>query len=168
MHFIQNIKPKAIARNTPILLAAITLGAALATDALAARHVGGGGGHGGGGRFGGGHISGGFGGGHIGSGFAGGRMAGDHPGGHAGAFLGTPGGGDFHGARMGGFHDGNHGFREHFGAGLYGYVPGYGDYGYDDNGNDGLGDYAGDTACFQYRHVHTTVGWQWRQVWVCN
>jgi hypothetical protein len=160
MHFIQNIKP--------ILLAAITLGAALATDALAARHVGGGGGHGGGGRFGGGHISGGFGGGHIGSGFAGGRMAGDHPGGHAGAFLGTPGGGDFHGARMGGFHDGNHGFREHFGAGLYGYVPGYGDYGYDDNGNDGLGDYAGDTACFQYRHVHTTVGWQWRQVWVCN
>jgi hypothetical protein len=43
-------------------------------------------------------------------------------------------------------------------------VPGYyyDDYGY------GLDDYAGDSACFQYRHVYTTSGWQWRQVWVCN
>jgi hypothetical protein len=45
-----------------------------------------------------------------------------------------------------GFHDGHHRFREHFGAGLYSYIPGYGDYGYDDYGYDGLGDYAGDTA----------------------
>ena len=31
-----------------------------------------------------------------------------------------------------------------------------------------MDDYAGDNACFQYRHVHTTSGWRWRQVWVCN
>jgi hypothetical protein len=56
MHLIQNIKQKSIARNTMILLAAITLGTAVATDALAAGH--GGGGHGGG--FGGGaHMGGG-------------------------------------------------------------------------------------------------------------
>jgi hypothetical protein len=35
-----------------------------------------------------------------------------------------------------GFHDGHHRFREHFGAGLYSYIPGYGDYGYDDYGYD--------------------------------
>ena len=66
MHLIQNIKQKSIARNTMILLAAITLGTAVATDALAAGH--GGGGHGGG--FGGGaHMGGGFGGGaHMGGG----------------------------------------------------------------------------------------------------
>ena len=75
MDLIKNIKRKSIARNTIMFLAAITVGAAVATDALAAGHVGGAGGHGGGGGFGGGHISGGFGGGHIGSGFAGGRMA---------------------------------------------------------------------------------------------
>jgi hypothetical protein len=34
--------------------------------------------------------------------------------------------------------------------------PGYGDY--DDY------DYAGDSACFQYRNIYTTAGWQWRQV----
>ena len=60
MHLIQYIKQKSLARNTMILLAAIMLGTAVATDALAAGH-GGGGGHAGG--FGGGaHMGGGFGG----------------------------------------------------------------------------------------------------------
>ncbi|MFZ1088664.1 MAG: hypothetical protein WAN75_05255, partial [Xanthobacteraceae bacterium] len=62
MHLIQNIKQKSLARNTMVLLAAIMLGTAVATDALAAGH-GGGGGHAGG--FGGGaHMGGGFGGAH--------------------------------------------------------------------------------------------------------
>ena len=57
MHLIQYIKQKSLARNTMILLAAIMLGTAVATDALAAGH-GGGGGHAGG--FGGGaHMGGG-------------------------------------------------------------------------------------------------------------
>jgi len=160
MHPVQNTRQKSIARKTMILIAAITLGTVVATNALAAGHGGGSGGHGGGG---------GFGGGHVGGGFVGGRMAGDQLGGHRGAFLGNPGGGDFRGTRMGGgFHNGDPRFREHFGTGLYGYVPGYGSYGYDDYGYDGLGDYAGDTACFQYRPAYTTAGWQWRQVWVCN
>ena len=164
MHLIQNIKRKSFARKTMILLAAITVGSTVATVALAAGHVGGGGGHIGGGGFGGGHIGGSFGGGRIGSGVAGGRM-----GGHAGAFLGNPSGADFHGTRMGGsFHDGHHHFREHFGAGLYGYAPGYGDYGYGDYGYDGQGDVAGDASCFQYRQVYTIAGWQLRPVWVCN
>jgi hypothetical protein len=100
----------------------------------------------------------------------GGRMGGDHPGGHGEVFLGNRGGSDFHGTRMGGDlhyrdhdhdrdHDRHHHFRERF-VGVPGYY--YDDYGY------GLDDYAGDNACFQYRHVHTTSGWQWRQVWVCN
>src|ERR1700730_16605721 len=72
MHLIQNIKQKSIARNTMILLAAITLGTAVATDALAAGH--GGGGHGGG--FGGAHMGGGFGGPQVGCGFARGRFGG--------------------------------------------------------------------------------------------
>jgi hypothetical protein len=163
MHLIQNIKRKSFAYKTMILLAAITLGAMVVTDALAAGHVGGGG-------SGGGRIGGGFGSGHVGGGFGGGRTAGQRMGGHAGTFLGYPDGADFHGTRMGGgsFHDGNHRFREHFGAGLYGYVPDYGDYGYSDYGYDGLGEFAGDNACFRYRPVYTTAGWQWRQVWVCN
>src|ERR1700738_1403208 len=72
MHLIQNIKQKSIARNTMILLAAITLGTAVATDALAAGH--GGGGHGGG--FGGAHMGGGFGGAHMGGGFGRGHFGG--------------------------------------------------------------------------------------------
>ena len=53
MHLIQHIKQKPIARETMILLAAITLGIAVETNALAAGHgSGGGGGHGGGGGFG--------------------------------------------------------------------------------------------------------------------
>ena len=56
MHLILYIKQKSLARNTMILLAAIMLGTAVATDALAAGH-GGGGGHAGG--FGGGaHMGG--------------------------------------------------------------------------------------------------------------
>src|SRR5258708_20854567 len=85
MHLIQNIKQKSIARNTMILLAAITLGTAVATDALAAGH--GGGGHGGG--FGGAHMGGGFGGAHMGGGFGGAHMGGGFGRGH---FRG-PGGG---------------------------------------------------------------------------
>jgi len=57
MRQMQIIKQKSLVRHTLILLAAITLGAAVATDALAAGR-GGGGGHGGG--FGAGHMSGGF------------------------------------------------------------------------------------------------------------
>jgi len=44
MHLIQNIKQRSIARNAMIILAAITLGTAAATDALAAGHGGRGGG----------------------------------------------------------------------------------------------------------------------------
>jgi hypothetical protein len=158
MHLLQNLKRKSIVRNTMTLLAAIALGTALATDALAA----------GGGGGGGGHFGGGLGGGHIAGGFVGGRMGGDHPGGRGGAFLGNGGGGDFRNNRMGGeFHERDHRFRERFGGGGggggYAYAPGYDDYGY-----DGLSDYAGDSGCFQYRDVYTTAGWQWRQVWVCN
>jgi hypothetical protein len=58
MYLIQNIKRKSIAHNTMILLAAITLSTAVATDALAAGRGGGGGGHRGGGF--GGQIGGGF------------------------------------------------------------------------------------------------------------
>src|ERR1700730_6252168 len=72
MHLIQNIKQKSIARNTMILLAAITLGTAVATDALAAGH--GGGGHGGG--FGGAHMGGGFCGAHMGGGLGRGHFGG--------------------------------------------------------------------------------------------
>jgi hypothetical protein len=173
MHLIQNIKRKSFARKTMILLAAIMLGATVATDALAAGHVGGGGGHIGGGGFGGGHIGGGFGsgrvGGGFGSGFAGRSLDSERMGGHAGAFAGYPSATDFHSTRMGGsFHDGDHRLRERFAAGLYGYVPGYDDFGYSDYEYDGLGDYAGDTACFEYQQVYTTAGWRWRQVWVCN
>jgi hypothetical protein len=58
MHPVQNTRQKFIARKTMILLAAITLGATMATDALAAGHIGGGGGHVGGAGFGGGgHIA---------------------------------------------------------------------------------------------------------------
>jgi hypothetical protein len=192
MHLLQNLKQKSVARKSMILLAAITLGTAVAKGALAAGHGGGagigggssggssggrvGGGFGGGGLAGG-HASAGFGGGgfptgHPGSGFVGGRMGGDHLGGHGDAYLGNRGESDFHGPRMGGgefhgprvgggVHDRDHHFRERFVV-----VPGYDDY--YDNYDYGLGDYAGDSACFQYRHVHTTAGWQWRQVWVCN
>ena len=60
MHLIQNTKQKSIAHNTLTLLAAITLGMAVATDALAAGFGGAGGGHEGGDGFGGGHIDRGF------------------------------------------------------------------------------------------------------------
>jgi hypothetical protein len=54
MPLIRNIKRKSVARNTMTLLAAITLSAAVATDALAAERDVGSGGHGVG------HIAGGF------------------------------------------------------------------------------------------------------------
>jgi hypothetical protein len=77
------------------------------------------------------------------------------------------GGAQFHGHRLGGgFRGGHHRFGRFFRGGTYGYFPSYDDYGYfptyDDYG------YADDGACFQYRHVHTTAGWRWRQVRVCN
>ena len=184
MHLLQNLKQKSVARKSMILLAAVTLSAAVATGALAAGHGGGGGigagssggrvgGGFGGGGLAGGHASAGFvgagsSGGRVGGGFggvAGNHLGGNHLGGHADAYLGNSGGSDFHGPRMGGGvrdgdHDRDHHFRERFVV-----VPGYDDY-YDYD--YGVGDYAGDSACFQYRHVHTTAGWQWRQVWVCN
>jgi hypothetical protein len=155
MRHIQNLKQKPIARNTMIVLAAIMFGTVVVTDALAA-------GHGGGGGFGGGHTGGGLGGGHVGGGFTGGGFAG---GGLAGSHIssgfvegrmagdGNRGGGDSHGPHMGDRpHD-----RDHHSDGRIHVVPGYDDY-----------DYAGDSACFQYRNVYTTAGRQWRQVWVCN
>jgi hypothetical protein len=129
MYVIQNFKQKSIARKITILLAAITLSTAVATNALAAGHGGGGGGGGSlggggahiGGGFGDGHVGGGLGGGgfaggrvgggaggvgfaggHIGVGSAGGRMIGDHLGGYGEAFLGNRGANDFHSPRMGG------------------------------------------------------------------
>jgi hypothetical protein len=57
MRLIQSIKRRSSARDTTIILVAITLGTVVATDALAAGR-GGGGGHAGG--FGGGHIARGF------------------------------------------------------------------------------------------------------------
>jgi hypothetical protein len=174
MHVTQNFKQKSIARKTTILLAALTLSTAVATNALAAGHGGGGGGGGGlggGGGGGGAHIGGGFGGGHVGGGLGGGgfasghigvgsaggrmiggRMGGDHPGGHGEVFLGNPGGSDFHGTRMGGDlhyrdhdHDGDHDHdRHHHFRERFVGVPGY--Y-YDDYGY-GLDDYASDKRAF--------------------
>ena len=86
-------------------------------------------------------------------------MAGNHLGGGGEAFLGNRGWSYHQGTRMGGFHDRDHHHsRERF-VGVPGYY--YDDYGYR------LDDYAGDNACFQYRHVYTSSGWQ-RRVWVCN
>ena len=56
MHLIQNVKQKSMTRNAMILVTAITLTTAVATDALAAGRSGGGVGHVGG--FGAGHIGG--------------------------------------------------------------------------------------------------------------
>jgi hypothetical protein len=154
MYVIQNFKQKSIGRKTTILLAALTLSTAVATNALAAGHGGGSGGGGThiGGGFAGGHVGGGLGGGgfagHIGVGSAGGRMIGDRLGGHGEAFLGNHGANDFHSPRMGGGlydrahdrdrdhdHDRDHHFRQRF-VGFPGYY--YDDYGY------GVDDYAGD------------------------
>jgi hypothetical protein len=91
-------------------------------------------------------------------------MDGGQIGGFAGARTGSLDGGHVHAPRLGGgFEDGHHRFREGFRGGAFGYLPGYGDYGYSD-----FGDYADDGACFQYQHIHTAAGWRWRQVWVCN
>ena len=114
MHLIQYIKQKPLARNTMILLAAIMLGTAVATDALAAGH-GGGGGHAGG--FGGGaHMGGGFGRGHFGG--AGGAFGR----GFAGQHFAVPRG------RFG--HDRHFGrgrrFAPGLGYGFYDYGCGYG------------------------------------------
>jgi hypothetical protein len=155
MYLNQDLKQKSIARKTTILLAALTLSTAVATNALAAGHGGGGGGGGGahiGGGFAGGHVGGRLGGGgfagHIGVGSAGGRMIGDHLGGHGEAFLGNRGANDFHSPLMGGDlydrahdrdrdhdHDRDHHFRQGF-VGFPGYY--YDDYGY------GVDDYAAD------------------------
>src|ERR1700676_4469011 len=119
MHLIQNIRQKSIARNTMILLAAIMLGTAVATDALAAGHGGGGGGHGGG--FGGGaHMGGGFGGAHMGGGFGRGRF-----GGAGGAFGRGFAGQHFSVARGRFGHDRHFGRSRRFAPGL-----GYGFYDY--------------------------------------
>jgi hypothetical protein len=172
MHLIQNLKRKSIAVKSMILLAAITLSTAVATDdALAAGHGGGapgasggvGGSHTGAGLSGGpigrGFGGSGFAGGHLGAGRVDGRMAGDHSGGRGEAFLGDRGWGYPESTLRGGLHDRHHHFHERF-VGVPGYY--YDDYGY------GLDDYADNNACFQYRHVYTTSGWQWRQVWICN
>jgi hypothetical protein len=93
-----------------------------------------------------------------GFGVGGGRVGGSPAAGLAGARVGGVGDARLNGSRSGGdFHDGHHRFSGFFRGGTYGYFPGYDDYGYADDG-----------ACFQYRHVHTTAGWRWRQIWVCN
>jgi hypothetical protein len=150
MHLIQNLKRKSIAVKSMILLAAITLSTAVATDdALAAGH--GGGAPGASGGVGGSHTGAGLSGGPIGRGFGGSGFAGGHLG--AGRVDGRMS------TLRGGLHDRHHHFHERF-VGVPGYY--YDDYGY------GLDDYADNNACFQYRHVYTTSGWQWRQVWICN
>jgi hypothetical protein len=162
MQLLQNLKRKSVARHATTLLAALALGTAVTTAALAAGHGGGGGGGGGHmGGGGGGHIGGGggFGGGHFARGGFGGRMSGGfHDGDHFGGGLRD---GDH---RFGGeVHGRDRRFGERFGGGGFAYAPGYDDYGY-----DGLSDFTGDGACYQYREVYTTAGWQWRQLWVCN
>ena len=127
MHLIQNIKQKSILRATMILLAAITLGTAVATDALAAGH--GGGGHGGG--FGGGaHMGGGFGGAHMGRGFGGAHMGGGFGRGHFGGPSAAFGRG-FAGQHFSVAH-GRFGHERHFGRGRR-FAPGLG-YSFDDYG----------------------------------
>src|ERR1700730_4424464 len=119
MHLIQNIKQKSLARNTMVLLAAIMLGTAVATDALAAGH-GGGGGHAGG--FGGGaHMGRGFGGAHMGGGFGRG-----HFGGAGGAFGRGFAGHQFIRTRGHFDHDRGFGRRLRFGPGFYDYGCSYG------------------------------------------
>jgi hypothetical protein len=157
MHLPQKLNQKSVARKSMILLAAVTLSTAVATGALAAGHAGGGGGFAGGssgGRVGGGFGGGGLASGHASAGFVGGGFATGHT------------GSGFVGPRMGGgVHDRDHERDHHFHESFV-VVPLYDDY--NDDYDYGLGDYAGDGACFQYRHVHITAGWQWRQVWVCN
>jgi hypothetical protein len=154
MQLLQNLKRKSVARHATTLLTALALGTAVTTAALAAGHGGGGFGGGGGGHVGGGHIGGGgggFDGGHFAGGSLGGRMSGGfHDGGHFGGGLRD---GDH---RFGGeFHDRDRRIGERFGGGAFAFAPGYDDYGYDG-------------ACYQYREVYTTAGWQWSQLWVCN
>jgi hypothetical protein len=136
------------------LLAAVAVGLAAPTMALAR----GGGGEGGGGHGGGG---GGFGG-HGGGGFGGGGF-----GGHAGGFGGHAGfgGGAFHGGFHGGGFAGRgfHGFghRFAFGGGVYPYYDDYAFYPYDDYYDDS------DNCYVVQRHVHTTYGWRWQPAQVC-
>jgi hypothetical protein len=88
----------------------------------------------------------------------------------AGPHVGSLANAQFHGPRLGGgFHEGHHRFSGFFRGGTYGYLPSYGYFpSYDDYGYPDSGDYGDDDACLQYRHVHITAGWRWRQVWVCN
>jgi len=119
MYVIQNFKQKSIGRKTTILLAALTLSTAVATNALAAGH---GGGSGGGGT----HIGGGFAGGHVGGGLGGGGFAGHIGVGSAGGrMIGGRMGGDLHYRDHD--HDRDHHFRQRF-IGSPGYY--YDDYGY--------------------------------------
>jgi len=96
----------------------------------------------------------------FGGGFAGGAV---HAGGFAGAMHSN--------AMVGGFRDGGgfrgHGSRDHdfghrFGVGYGGYYPYYDDYAYDDS-------YYDDGSCYVVqRRVHTTHGWRYQPVQVCN
>ena len=109
---------------------------AVATDALAAGHGGGGfgGGHMGGG-FGGGHMGGGFGGGNMGGGLGGGHIGGGFSGGHIGGGLGRGHfgaagrafGRGFEGQRFAGMH-GHFDHDRGFGRRLR-FEPGFYDYG---------------------------------------
>jgi hypothetical protein len=157
------------------LMATVALGV-LAPDAASARGGGGGGGHGGGGGFGGGGFhGGGFGGFHGGGGFGGfhGGVATFH-----GAAMG--GVAAFHGGPhfVGGFHPGFHpGFRRHIFIAGGGYVPYgyyddyYSDYGYPDQVyyDDGGGYAVEPSSCMIVHHrVHTSHGWRYRTVQVCQ
>jgi hypothetical protein len=154
------------------LMATVALGV-LAPDAASARGGGGGGGHGGGGFGGGGFHGGGFG------GFHGGGVGGFHGG--VAAFHGAPMGvAAFHGGPhvVGGFHPGFHpGFRRHIFIAGGGYVPYgyyddyYSDYGYPDQVyyDDGGGYAVEASSCMIVHHrVHTSHGWRYRNVQVCQ
>jgi hypothetical protein len=99
-----------------VAAAALLIGTmAVATDAPAAGHSGGGG-------FGGGHIGrigGGLGGGHIGGGFAGGHMGGSFGGGHIGS--GGAFGSGFAGQQFAGHFDHDRGFSRRLGFEPYDY-----------------------------------------------
>jgi hypothetical protein len=139
--------------------AALIIGLATVTLAMAAERGGGGGG-------GGGAISRG-GGGSIGGG---GPALRGGPSGSSGPAFSARGGnpGTFNGGNAGTFNGGNTRFgrvdRDHdrdrrfFGPGFaFGYFPGYDYYAYDY-----------DDSCYQLERVHTPYGWRWHRVWVCD
>jgi hypothetical protein len=156
--------------------AALLIGLATVTSAMAQRHEGGGGGGGGAISRGGGGPVGGAG----PSSGGGGAMLRGGPSGPSGPAFSTRGGnpGTFNSGNAGAFNGGNARMgrmdrdhdhdrgRDHdrdrdgrfFGPGFaFGYNPGYDYY---------ANDY--DDSCYQWQQVHTRYGWRWARLWVCE